>query len=370
MRNNRLMADAHLRWLAAWRQAVGASPAAVALVDLASVRFLEASSSAAELLGSSDHAVPFDHEALARLQRSGARSVRFSADAVPQGGRAQRPRRRSERVAETTAWAWAIRSSRGADLGLWVRWDADPLLAAGRPAGADGGPEHAGAAGPGGAGLRVGAVDGRWRVVEADPEAARLLGYGRDELAGETLMELAHPDDSAAVLVALARATSEDHSDVPIRLRRRDGTWWVGSATIRAAETGGLPGYSVALAGVAGPAGARDRSRIEQLEHHLRRIAAEIEASGVLGVSESDIDLLAMPALNDLSSRQWEVVRRLVRGERVPAIAQQMYLSQGTVRNHLAAVFRKLGVHSQQELIALLRDARRRRSTSAPPGSA
>ena len=99
------MADAHLRWLAAWRQAVGASPAAVALVDLASVRFLEASSSAAELLGSSDHSVPFDHEALARLQRSGVRSVRISADAVPQGGRAQRLRRRSERVAETTAWA-------------------------------------------------------------------------------------------------------------------------------------------------------------------------------------------------------------------------------------------------------------------------
>ena len=363
------MADGHRRWIAAWRRAVGESPAAVALVDLASSRFLEASSSAAELLGSPDHAVPFDHEALARLQRSGAHSVRITADAVPQGGRAQRPRRRSEAVAETTAWAWAIRSGRGADLGLWVRGDADPLASGGRPAGAAAAAEHMGAAGPGDSTLRVGATDGRWRVVEAGPDAARLLGNRTDELAGETLMDLAHPADSAAVLVALARATSEDHADVRIRLRRRDGTWWLGGATIRAAETGGLPGYSVALAALVEPAGPWDRSRIEQLEHHLRRIAAEIEASGVLGMSESGIDLLALPALNELSSRQWEVVRRLVRGERVPAIAQQMYLSQGTVRNHLAAVFRKVGVHSQQELIALLRDARRRRS-SAPPGSA
>lgn len=354
------MADGHRRWVAAWRQAVGASSAPVALVDLASSRFLEASASATELLGSPERAVPFDHEALARLQRSGANSVRINAAGVPHGGRVQRPRRRAEAVAQTTAWALAIRSGRGAaDLGLWVRWDADPWASWGRPVA---GAELGGAAGAGATTLQVGVVDGRWRVVEAGPDAVRLLGYESDELVGQALMELAHPADSAAVLVALARATSEDASELRVRLRRRDGVWWSGSAAIRVAETGGLPGYSVALAGVVEPAGVWDRTRIEQLEDHMRRIAAEIEASGVLGMSESGIDLLAIPALNDLPSRQWEVVHRLLRGERVPAIAAQMYLSQGTVRNHLAAVFRKVGVHSQQELIALVRDARRRSS--------
>ena len=38
----------------------------------------------------------------------------------------------------------------------------------------------------------------------------------------------------------------------------------------------------------------------------------------------------------------------------MPTIAAAMYLSQSTVRNHLSGIFRQVGVHSQQELIALL----------------
>ena len=57
------------------------------------------------------------------------------------------------------------------------------------------------------------------------------------------------------------------------------------------------------------------------------------------------------PGLEALSSRQWEIVTRLLRGERVPRIARAMYLSPSTVRNHLSTIFRKLGVHSQAELI-------------------
>jgi EAL domain-containing protein (putative c-di-GMP-specific phosphodiesterase class I)/DNA-binding NarL/FixJ family response regulator len=55
------------------------------------------------------------------------------------------------------------------------------------------------------------------------------------------------------------------------------------------------------------------------------------------------------------SERQLEIIERLIKGERVPTIARGLYLSQSTVRNHLSAVFRKLGVHSQEQLIATLR---------------
>jgi DNA-binding NarL/FixJ family response regulator len=36
-------------------------------------------------------------------------------------------------------------------------------------------------------------------------------------------------------------------------------------------------------------------------------------------------------------------------------MAERMFLSQSTVRNHLTSVYRKLGVGSQQELLTVLR---------------
>jgi DNA-binding CsgD family transcriptional regulator len=39
----------------------------------------------------------------------------------------------------------------------------------------------------------------------------------------------------------------------------------------------------------------------------------------------------------------------------VPPIAKSLFLSQSTIRNHLASVFAKIGVSSQQELVDLFR---------------
>lgn len=61
-----------------------------------------------------------------------------------------------------------------------------------------------------------------------------------------------------------------------------------------------------------------------------------------------------LPHGSELSARQSEVVARLVDGERVPKIARSMFLSPTTVRNHLSAIYRKFGVHSQAELMAAL----------------
>jgi PAS domain S-box-containing protein len=59
-----------------------------------------------------------------------------------------------------------------------------------------------------------------------------------------------------------------------------------------------------------------------------------------------------------LSARETAVVARLLDGDRVPTIAQTLFVSQSTVRNQLSSVFRKTQVASQQELIRLLRPAR------------
>jgi two-component system response regulator DesR len=52
-----------------------------------------------------------------------------------------------------------------------------------------------------------------------------------------------------------------------------------------------------------------------------------------------------------LSEREVEILRLAKRGLRNPQIAQALHLSPGTVRNHLSAVYRKLGVHSRHEAL-------------------
>jgi DNA-binding CsgD family transcriptional regulator len=60
------------------------------------------------------------------------------------------------------------------------------------------------------------------------------------------------------------------------------------------------------------------------------------------------------PVLSVLTPRQQEVVARLALGDDVATIASELHLSQSTVRNHLSAAFRRLGVQSQRGLLALL----------------
>jgi diguanylate cyclase (GGDEF)-like protein/PAS domain S-box-containing protein len=71
------------------------------------------------------------------------------------------------------------------------------------------------------------------------------------------------------------------------------------------------------------------------------------------------------PQARHLSPRERDIVSRLSRGKRVPAIAAELFLTQGTVRNQLSSVYRKLGLSSQQGLLDLIHAAE-----SATPDSA
>lgn len=51
-----------------------------------------------------------------------------------------------------------------------------------------------------------------------------------------------------------------------------------------------------------------------------------------------------------LSLRESEVFDLILDGRRVSQVAQELFISPHTVRNHLKAIFQKLDVHSQQEL--------------------
>jgi DNA-binding NarL/FixJ family response regulator len=66
------------------------------------------------------------------------------------------------------------------------------------------------------------------------------------------------------------------------------------------------------------------------------------------------IGVLPQEQAGKLSTREQEIVAALGSGQRVKEIAQELVISTHTVRNHLKAIYRKLNVSSQFELISML----------------
>lgn len=95
--------------------------------------------------------------------------------------------------------------------------------------------------------------------------------------------------------------------------------------------------------------------RVSALEEHLRRIADEVRLAGVATWPAALPTVDELPELALLTVREHEILARLHLGDRVRSIAEDLFLSESTVRNHLTAVFRKLGVNSQAALLARLR---------------
>jgi DNA-binding NarL/FixJ family response regulator len=57
--------------------------------------------------------------------------------------------------------------------------------------------------------------------------------------------------------------------------------------------------------------------------------------------------------LGSLTSREREVLNLLARGNSNREIAEELVITNKTVKNHLSRVYEKLGVHSRSEAIAL-----------------
>jgi DNA-binding CsgD family transcriptional regulator len=202
--------------------------------------------------------------------------------------------------------------------------------------------------------VTVGTVDADWCIALVSADIVELLGGTLDDWRGIAFLGIVHPADAAELLTAAARVSATGSGcGLRLRLRHDGGEWRTMRMLLTPTESGEGFGFAM-LAGTAEDGGA-ERNRAQALELHLWRIAEEIGAAGVLdAITRASGTPTALPS--DLSSRQLEIVTRLLRGERVPHIARAMYLSPNTVRNHLSVVFRKAGVHSQEELLAKLRD--------------
>lgn len=201
----------------------------------------------------------------------------------------------------------------------------------------------------------IGTVDQEWRIDRISVEVEGLLGYRAVDLAGASLLSAVYPSDLPELLAGLSHVHATGRgSAIRLRVRTKDNQWLWCRAHLSALDES--PRFAFTLRPLADPRGpATDRTR--DLEMRLARIAHETRAAGLAKHSGGAPVLADLPELATLTSREWEVVGALADGSRVTTIARQLHVSPGTVRNHLSAVYRKLDVRSQAELLERLRSS-------------
>jgi DNA-binding CsgD family transcriptional regulator len=200
-------------------------------------------------------------------------------------------------------------------------------------------------------------VDADWRLRFIEPPL-EALGVQRGLAAGISVLPRVHPADVPSLLAAadLVRSGRTARSLVRARYRVLNPEPGYLNTECEITRSPSLPDGWLSLTNRLQGAPGDDRP----VAHRLRDIthAALAEEEGPLptsGRGERTADLAA--ARFGLTEREAEILALLVDGYRVSTIARALHLSDGTVRNYLSAIFRKVGVRSQAELLEHLRGA-------------
>lgn len=200
----------------------------------------------------------------------------------------------------------------------------------------------------------VGTADASLLIERITIDAEELFGRPVGELLGQSMLALVAEGDVPSLLSGLSEASTTQagislYVDVPT----------AGMSSTMRCEVLLLPLQptpSCAFVFLPSPSdmAGKDSAELSTILLRLSRGATVAQlARGVFrGISES-----AMPGLSRLTTRELEIAARLLDGDRPPEIAKKLFLSQSTVRNHLASVFAKVGVTSQQGLLNLLHQA-------------
>jgi DNA-binding CsgD family transcriptional regulator len=199
----------------------------------------------------------------------------------------------------------------------------------------------------------VGACDRDLLIDRISRDVEPLLGVASEEAIGRSILHLVAPSDLPKLLFGLAQiAASRSGVTLTASLISTAGTLVLCQLALVPLD----PAPSFAFVMFEGVLPGRSLTSAPDMELALWHVAQSIDT---LTISRDLAGAVReqLPGLTKLSSRELDIVTRLVAGDRVPAIATALFVSQSTVRNHLSSIFTKLGVRSQQELISLIRSS-------------
>lgn len=209
----------------------------------------------------------------------------------------------------------------------------------------------------------VGTADAGLMIERISSDADSLLGWSVAELIGRPLIGLVAEHDVPNCRAALAEASASQNG-VTLYLDVR-GRGDLTSSSTKSAEVGCEvlllplnPAPSCAFVFLPTPTAMSREHVSADLSAILLRLGRGAEVARLVRGSTAGLTDRDLPGLSSLTTRELELLTRLLDGRRVPAIAAELFLTQGTVRNHLASIFSKVGVTSQQQLLTMFRAAR------------
>lgn len=197
-------------------------------------------------------------------------------------------------------------------------------------------------------------------LVYVNERMASWLGYEPEELVGRPAEFVGPPEVRPLIRSEMEATEQGDGRARVVVFQRKDGTTFpvmVLPSAVRDAA-GDLDGTVAVVVDLGAVQTAKQVGLPSEqgVRARLDRIAHELQAIGLSQVRPAGAPTsLAHPDLAGLSAREREVLGLLLSGERVAAIAAQLFISPHTVRNHLKSLFRKVGVGSQADLIARVR---------------
>ena len=186
-------------------------------------------------------------------------------------------------------------------------------------------------------------TDHDWVIELVSSDIERILGRSPETYRGFPLLGLVQPACVQNFMSAVTGvAEGRGRATLRMHLRAENESWRVVWCMVVAMCEHSPPRLGLAISAIS--------EFDEELSSELHRQLALLGGDVVGGMDQCPPHLSS----ESLSTRQWEIVTRLLRGERVKEIAAELFLSPSTVRNHLGTIYKKFGVHSQTELMASL----------------
>ena len=183
-------------------------------------------------------------------------------------------------------------------------------------------------------------------IVSWNKAAEVLFGYAAAEAIGKPCFELLEGigslgthfcHENCTVIECAASRSNVPDFDLSVRTRG-GGRVWVNVSTIVFRNPRNGRRVVVHM--------ARDITRRKQSEELARRL---VELSRQL-IASSD-QPVAFDPVSPLSEQEVQILRHLAEGQDGAAIANELGISQQTLRNHLHHINRKLGTHNRLEAV-------------------